>query len=510
MMKKYLFLVLIILFFVSPFLVQASILNEPLVQCGTTANKTPCTLCDVFKLVQRIINFISVGLFILAPIFIVVGGLMILLAGAKPSNLETGKSIIKNAIIGVIIALLAWVVINEILIVLAGSTMVEGKEVGSILKMPWNKIDCTGGGVNEDGDGTVITEGDYCVCEAPVYDLNPNQYPSQATIIGTNIKATKLTDKNKCKTDCIKASAEYYCPSALKVDAAKLYCTTESDVKSKKVHAVQIQRSTMCQISTNQCWAENEKDKCTASITPEAGSLFNPTYARKCFVNGEALCDAKKWSNTAFYCPSGISSLCPTDKPYVLYRYAQEVDDGTGEMDALKCSTYGSSSWSCRLNFQPNECSGAGNQWCQRSDPSGSDKWILSSYIQNPKQKGDASSALTTFLNCIYIKEPQLQINAISSNVICSDPSCNPSEKNCGHSIDSCHFGGTSSNCKGLSYAVDFNTNIACSKIKIATKQCDSGAWFHWEVSHSHVSVGRKNGCGCDPATQDDNCPSGQ
>ena len=135
-MKKYIFLVLIISFVVFPFLVKASILNGPLVQCGTKANPNPCTLCDIFKLVKTIIDFISYGLFILAPIFIVYGGIMILLAGAKPSNVDTGKSIIKNAIIGVIIALLAWTVINVIL---------NGLVDQSKFPWPWNKIEGEGG-----------------------------------------------------------------------------------------------------------------------------------------------------------------------------------------------------------------------------------------------------------------------------------------------------------------------------------------------------------------------------
>jgi hypothetical protein len=336
-MKKYLFLVLIVLFFVSPFLVQASILEGPLVQCGTTKNPNPCTLCDIFKLVQTIINFISVGLFILAPIFIVVGGLMILLAGAKPSNLETGKSIIKNAIIGVIIALLAWVVINTLF-----NTLVS--EDKSKFPGPWNTIQCTGGGINE---------GEYGYQDSSYRCYKQSQCPNPSDCVA-------------CTSDCI---------------------------------------------------------------------------------------------------------------------------DGT-------------------------DCTSTG-QWCKRTAPSGSDKWKLTSYVQNPDgQRGDASQKLTSLLNCMYGDSlmSNLQINAISSNVICNNSSCDTTKGSCGHSANSCHFGGQSETCKGYSYAVDFNfdandVNTRCSVIRNAAKKCDSIAWVYWESDHTHVSVNGQS-CGCDLGPDPNNCPN--
>ena len=387
-MKKYIFLVLIIPFVVFPFLVKASILNGPLVQCGRTG-QAACTLCDIFKLVKTIIDFISYGLFILAPIFIVYGGIMILLAGAKPSNVDTGKSIIRNAIIGVIIALLAWTVINVIL---------NGLVDQSKFPWPWNKIECTGGGVVEykyqdssykcystqcsdcvactsdciDGTdctsgGTSPTEGEYCACEAPVYDLDPNTYPSNATEIGRNIKITKLADKDACKTGCVIANADTYCPTSLKKENSKLYCGSESDMKSKIVCQLKIGRAgSDCQISIGKCWSDALN--CAASVTPGT-SEYDASYAQKCFVNGEGLCGFSQWAGGDSFCPKKDPSPCPTATPYTLYRFAQENVQGSENLDALTCSNYNSSDSSCRLNCQRVTCTGstAGKGTCTGS-----------------------------------------------------------------------------------------------------------------------------------------------
>jgi hypothetical protein len=119
---------------------------------------------------QTIIDFITTGIFILAVLFIVIGGLTILFAGAVPSNLELGKKMITNAIIGVVIALLAWTVINMIFNTLVSTDKTK-------FPAPWNDIECKGGGV--------IETGAVCCCDL----LNnskiesycrPNPFPNSA------------------------------------------------------------------------------------------------------------------------------------------------------------------------------------------------------------------------------------------------------------------------------------------------------------------------------------------
>jgi len=79
---------------------------------------------------------------IIAPLFIIAGGIMILTAGIKPDQLQKGKSIITGTIIGLVIALLSWTILNMIFNALAD-------QGGAGFPWPWNQIQCTGGGVAE-------------------------------------------------------------------------------------------------------------------------------------------------------------------------------------------------------------------------------------------------------------------------------------------------------------------------------------------------------------------------
>ena len=162
-MKKYLFLGLIITSLIIPTIVSAGDLKGPLVPCGTSTTE-PCTFCHLFVLAQTIIDFITTGIFILAVLFIVIGGLIILFAGAVPSNLELGKKIITNAVIGVVIALLAWTVINMIF-----NTLISTDE--NKFPAPWNDIKCQGGEVTPPTGKNL-----YCHIIQRIIKTGPNQF----------------------------------------------------------------------------------------------------------------------------------------------------------------------------------------------------------------------------------------------------------------------------------------------------------------------------------------------
>jgi hypothetical protein len=96
----------------------------PLVSCtGNYINAgtlPPCTsLCDLIDTIINVIYFgMSIAIFIIAPICIVIGGIMILLGGANPGMLESGKKALTGAIIGLIIVLCSYLIVNTVLTVL--------------------------------------------------------------------------------------------------------------------------------------------------------------------------------------------------------------------------------------------------------------------------------------------------------------------------------------------------------------------------------------------------------
>lgn len=96
---------------------------------------TDCKFCHLFQLAEKIINFLVEISFAIAIIWIIWGGLKIIFAGANPGLAASGRKTILQAIIGLVILLCSWLIIDTILWVLTGSTSIENWG-------PWNTINC--------------------------------------------------------------------------------------------------------------------------------------------------------------------------------------------------------------------------------------------------------------------------------------------------------------------------------------------------------------------------------
>lgn len=140
-MKKKI-LVLGVLFATIPFIALAWDIGNPLVPCGTDANKVSCNLCHLFVLGQNIVDFLTK---VIAPSIAVLAfalaGFKILISGGSPGKRQEGMNIIKNTIIGLLIVFGAWIIINELLLFFA-DTKITGTAGISGLKMPWDTIEC--------------------------------------------------------------------------------------------------------------------------------------------------------------------------------------------------------------------------------------------------------------------------------------------------------------------------------------------------------------------------------
>ena len=76
-------------------------------------------LCDLIgTFINAIYLLLSIAIFILTPIFLVWGGVMIMLAGANPGMLETGKKILTGTAISLAIVLCSYLLVNTVLSVL--------------------------------------------------------------------------------------------------------------------------------------------------------------------------------------------------------------------------------------------------------------------------------------------------------------------------------------------------------------------------------------------------------
>lgn len=109
----------IILFLISYFLFPVFSVNAAgLVPCGGTGQDS-CTWCHFGDLALNIVNFMMYLIFPLAAVIIVVGGIFIMTSGGSSARFSKGKEMITAAVIGILIALLSWIIIDTIIQTLA-------------------------------------------------------------------------------------------------------------------------------------------------------------------------------------------------------------------------------------------------------------------------------------------------------------------------------------------------------------------------------------------------------
>jgi hypothetical protein len=123
---------------------------------NATGGLPPCvSLCDIFVLVNNLLQFaLTVIIVILVPFFILLGGFYILVSGGNPGKRATGKSIITGTLIGLAITVCAGLIVNEALNLLFEKTWgdaikeqleLQAEEVGVTGEIPdfqWNTLSC--------------------------------------------------------------------------------------------------------------------------------------------------------------------------------------------------------------------------------------------------------------------------------------------------------------------------------------------------------------------------------
>lgn len=123
-------LCLIIGFCFFPILIQAA----GLVPCGGEG-EDPCGLCHLLVLIQNVLHFAMEMAFLVVVVLIVYGGLRWVFSLGKEENIKAGQRIITNAMIGLVIILAAWLIVNTVfwLIAIMGGDDYTGT---------WYNIEC--------------------------------------------------------------------------------------------------------------------------------------------------------------------------------------------------------------------------------------------------------------------------------------------------------------------------------------------------------------------------------
>jgi hypothetical protein len=113
--KEIFFTVLLFALTTVPALAQAQF-----VRCGRALppHNRPCEFRDIFITLNEVVEFITTTLApILVALMIVIGGFYVLLSGSS-GGIQKGKDMIKWAVIGYIIILLAWVIVNTFFVLI--------------------------------------------------------------------------------------------------------------------------------------------------------------------------------------------------------------------------------------------------------------------------------------------------------------------------------------------------------------------------------------------------------
>lgn len=120
--------------------------QNPLVSCdGFVGNAGgDCNFCHFVEMINRIILWLVGVLFVIFAVLMVVAGFKLVTSGGNQAALDSAKSMLTNAIIGMIIVFAAWFIVDSIMKALLPKQNINGVEEAVIQGFgPWNQIKCT-------------------------------------------------------------------------------------------------------------------------------------------------------------------------------------------------------------------------------------------------------------------------------------------------------------------------------------------------------------------------------
>lgn len=92
--------------------------NSGIVKCGPQGSQRLCELKDLFNLLIGIYNFLLGMAGIVAFGLLIWGGIQMLLYSAEEEHVKNGKNTVLQALVGLAIILLAYIIVNTLLVAL--------------------------------------------------------------------------------------------------------------------------------------------------------------------------------------------------------------------------------------------------------------------------------------------------------------------------------------------------------------------------------------------------------
>src|SRR3989338_1512883 len=262
-----------------------------LVPCGTSATgNVQCTPCHLWLLAYNIINFI---LWLSLPILVIVllyGGILWLISAGNASKVEQGKTIIWNALIGILIAFLGWLIVDSII-----KTLAANKPVAA-----WNTPPTC--------EQAIVTTPPPVV---PPPVVPPPVVPPPAGGTLTDADARKqLTDAcgGTLSASCINITSTGNCS-----DKNNPKCTSLDGIQQQTINNI---------ISF--------KNDCGCAVTMTAGTEFGHSTTGTCTHASGCKIDIAPFGSTSAYIRSHFTSQAPT------FGVEQYKDPKTGAIYTLE------------------------------------------------------------------------------------------------------------------------------------------------------------------------------
>jgi len=90
-----------------------------------------CDFCDALTVTQNIIGYLTELAFVIVIAMIVWGALQMVISAGSSEKFAHGKKGITDAVIGLLVIMATWLIINEFLHIMTGG-----------LAIPWDQISC--------------------------------------------------------------------------------------------------------------------------------------------------------------------------------------------------------------------------------------------------------------------------------------------------------------------------------------------------------------------------------
>jgi hypothetical protein len=111
---------------------------------GSDGKVKYCTsICDLMATLENVIKFAtSLAIYIVAPIMIMYGGVLLLFSGGSSGQLKEGKKVMTGTVIAIILVICSNLLISTILWLLGNATSPTVDEFGNKVSVDWPNIAC--------------------------------------------------------------------------------------------------------------------------------------------------------------------------------------------------------------------------------------------------------------------------------------------------------------------------------------------------------------------------------